>query len=76
MTTNRPILSRRQKTSGPDHHLWNNNGTWWLHITRHFPDGTAKRERVNLKTSDIQVARNTRDRLFSLCHAFAVDTAA
>jgi hypothetical protein len=23
-------ISRRQKSRGANHHLWNNNGTWWL----------------------------------------------
>ena len=26
--------------SNPNHHLWNNNGTWWLHYTEHLPDYT------------------------------------
>lgn len=64
--TSEPIrLSRRQKTAGPLHHLWNNHGTWWFHGTFHLPDGTAKRQRVNLKTSVITEALSKRERLLS-----------
>ena len=63
MTTAIPTLSRRQKTAGPNHHLWDNHGTWWFHGTEHRPDGTAGRVRVNLRTSDPVTARNLRDRI-------------
>lgn len=56
-----PTISRRQKTAGPNHHLWNNHGTWWFHGTVHLPDGTAERVRVNLKTDVLPIARNRRD---------------
>lgn len=65
MTTT-PTLSRRQKTAGPNHHLWNNHGTWWFHGTFHLPDGTAERVRVSLKTRDLGLAREKRDRLLSI----------
>ena len=58
-----PVISRRQKTAGANHHLWNNNGTWWLHCTIHLPDGTAERVRVNLKTDDPSSARLRRDNI-------------
>ena len=59
--TTAPTLSRRQKTAGANHHLWNNHGTWWFHGTVHLPDGTAERVRVNLKTDDLSKARSRRD---------------
>jgi hypothetical protein len=59
--TTSPIISRRQKTSGLNHHLWNNHGSWWFHGTVHLPDGTAQRVRVNLKTKDLLKARSQRD---------------
>ena len=40
-----PVISRRQKTAGANHHLWNNNGTWWLYCTIHMPDFTKWRLR-------------------------------
>lgn len=55
------IISRRQKTRGLNHHLWNNHGTWWLHCTLHLPDFTKRRLRKNLRTSDVQAARQIRD---------------
>ena len=61
MTTQPITISRRQKTTGPNHHLWNNHGTWWLHATIHRPDFTSHRVRLNLKTSDITTARQKRD---------------
>lgn len=47
----------------PDHHLWNNRGTWWCHFTLHRPDYTAERVRVSLKTRDLDEARLRRDEL-------------
>jgi hypothetical protein len=65
MSTAIPSLSRRQKTGGPNHHLWNNHGTWWFHGTIHKPDGTAERVRVNLATRDEAQARRKRDNIIS-----------
>ncbi len=45
----------------PDHHLWNNRGTWWCHFTLHRSDYTAERVRVSLKTRDVAEARRRRD---------------
>jgi hypothetical protein len=28
-------LAIRLNPGNPDHHLWNNNGTWWCHYTVH-----------------------------------------
>lgn len=58
-----PILSRRQKPDGPNHHLWNNHGTWWLHYTIQMPDFTKWRLRRNLHTTDVEKARQLRDRI-------------
>lgn len=63
--TTAPTLSSRQKTSGSNHHLWNNHGTWWFHCTEHRPDGTAVRIRLSLRTHDIAAARIKRDRTLS-----------
>jgi hypothetical protein len=45
----------------PDHHIWNNNGTWWCHYTEHLPDYTKRRVRLNLHTDNRFVARVLRD---------------
>ncbi len=47
----------------PDHHLWNNRGTWWCHFTLHRPDYTAERVRVSLRTREVTEARLRRDEL-------------
>jgi hypothetical protein len=65
MTTCQPILSRRQRPVGENHHLWNNHGTWWFHGTVHQPDGTSERVRCSLKTTDPSVARRRRDRILT-----------
>ena len=71
-----PTLSRRQKTAGPDHHLWNNHGSWWFHGTFHLPNGTAERQRVNLKTTILDDARLKRDSLISRFEQTALSQAA
>jgi len=56
-----PVISRRQKTTHPNHHLWLNHGSWWFHGTFHLPDGTAERVRANLRTRSLATARCRRD---------------
>ena len=48
-----------------NHHLWNNNGTWWLHYTEHLPDCTNRRVRISLHTHNVRAARAIRDVLLS-----------
>jgi hypothetical protein len=55
----------RVDRANPDHHLWNNNGTWWCHFTVHLPDFTKRRIRRSLQTGSRFVARLRRDALFS-----------
>ena len=57
------LASRSGLESNPDHHLWNNRGTWWCHFTLHRAYYTAERIRVSLKTRDVEVARSRRDEL-------------
>jgi hypothetical protein len=57
-------LSLRVNDANENHHLWNNRGVWWCHLTIHQSDGTAKRMRFSLKTRDIEKARTRRDRIF------------
>ena len=51
------------KPAKPDHHLWNNNGTFWCHYTVHEPGYTKRRVRVSLHTKDQSEARARRDAL-------------
>ena len=61
-------LSLRTHPDNPNHHLWWNNGTWWLHATVHRPDYTKQRLRLPLGTKNIHRARTQRDTLLvSLC---------
>lgn len=53
--------SLRIDPDNPDHHLYRNNGTWWIHYTRHLPDYTVERVRRSLMTRDRRVARYRRD---------------
>jgi len=56
-----PILSRRRTSENPNHNLWNNNGTWWLHYTCYPTAVTKERRRCSLRTRDLALARERRD---------------
>jgi len=58
-----PVLSIRTDTRNPNHHLWNNNGTWYIAYTALSSPNTAERIRTSLKTSNLTEARRKRDRL-------------
>ena len=47
-----------------NHHLWNNNGTWWIHYTVYPSPITAERRRCSLRTKDVIEARDKRDQYF------------
>jgi hypothetical protein len=55
--------SIRIHAGNPDHHLWNNNGTFWCHYTIHLPDYTKRRVRCSLGTSRLGHARKLRDQI-------------
>jgi hypothetical protein len=58
------FLSARINDSNPLHHLWNNNGTWWIHYTVNF-DCRTRRVRRSLRTGDLAVAIVRRDELLA-----------
>ena len=58
-------LSVRVNPNNPNHHLWNNNGKWWCHLTVHNSDYTSERKRIPLHTRDIKSARIRRDELIA-----------
>lgn len=63
----RGFLSARINDGNPQHHLWNNNGTFWCHFVLHFDDRRRKRRiRRSLKTPDVEVAIARRDALFTM----------
>jgi hypothetical protein len=56
-----PRTSLRVRASNPNHHLWNNNGTWYVHYTVHPTPLTKSRIRASLETKCLEVARRRRD---------------
>lgn len=58
-------ISIRILSGNPNHHLWNNNGTWWCHFTIHRPDFTKQRVRMSLDTCNPREARAKRDAILS-----------
>lgn len=62
-------ISIRLNPANPDHHLWNNHGTWFLHYTLHRPDFTKQRVRSSLRTADLREARRRRDASLALLGA-------
>ncbi len=54
----------RVRAENPNHHLWNNHGTWFLHYTVHPTPFTKERIRRSLGTKDVAVARERRDAFF------------
>jgi hypothetical protein len=56
-------LAIRLNPDNPDHHLWKNNGTWFVHYTIHPTLLTKQRIRTSLGTKDLAEARLRRDRL-------------
>ncbi|MBA3571685.1 MAG: hypothetical protein H0W34_06885 [Pyrinomonadaceae bacterium] len=53
----------RVNPANPDHHLWNNNGTWFVHYTIHPTAFTKERVRHSLRTKSLRDARRQRDHL-------------
>ena len=42
-TKNSIVPLYANKHYGPDHHIWDNNGTWWAHFSLQRARGRAKR---------------------------------
>ncbi len=60
-----PRASVRVRPANPNHHLWNNNGTWYLHYTVHPTPLTKSRVRVSLNTRSLEIARQRRDEILA-----------
>jgi hypothetical protein len=54
--------SIRVDAANERHHLWCNNGTWWIHYTVHF-DQRKRRVRRSLRTRSLAEAIVRRDSL-------------
>ncbi len=57
-------LSLRVNAENPNHHLWLNNGTWFIHYVVHPTPITKARVRRSLRTKSLDEARARRDALF------------
>jgi hypothetical protein len=62
---NKPTLSLRFLPGNANHHLWNNNGTWFMHYTVHPDALTKQRVRASLGTKSLAEARRRRDALLN-----------
>jgi hypothetical protein len=67
--------SLRVSAGNPNHHLWNNHGTWFVHYTVHPTPFTKDRVRRSLGTKDLPTARERRDTFFAHLGAPAALTA-
>lgn len=56
-------LSIRVDADNPLHHIWSNNGTWWVHYTLTTWDERIRRVRRSLGTKDLGEALEQRDAL-------------
>lgn len=67
-------FSSREDRPNPNYHLWQNNGTWFVHFTVYPSPFTKERVRLSLQTKCVETARHRRDALFaqySTCPAAA-----
>ncbi len=60
-----PTLALRTNRGNPNHHLWNNNGTWYVHYTIAEEGRSGERQRKSLGTKYLLEARRRRNRLFA-----------
>jgi hypothetical protein len=56
---------------GANHHIWDNNGTWWCHLSLDRRSGPAKRIRFSLRTNNVREARKRRDLIMNANEAKA-----
>ncbi len=59
------VLSIRIGGDNPNHHLWNNNGVWFVHYTVHPDALTKQRIRRSLQTKSLHVARRKRNQILA-----------
>lgn len=62
----RPQPAVRINPDNPDHHVYNNNGVWWIHYSiRTDPRFKSQRVRASLRTRCLDTARERRDAILS-----------
>lgn len=57
-----------KQPNNKNHHIWKNNGTWWIHYVV-YDNATAVRVRRSLKTKNLRQARKKRDVFFKTIKA-------
>jgi hypothetical protein len=57
--------SIRITEANPDHHLYDNNGTWYVHYTQYVQRVIQERVRRSLKTKCLETARSRRDQILN-----------
>lgn len=65
------IVELPDRKYGANHHIWDNNGTWWCHLSLERSRGRAKRVRFSLKTNNVREARKRRDLIMKASDAKA-----
>ena len=68
-------LAIRLNPENPDHHLWNNNGIWFVHYTIRPTPFTKQRIRASLGTKNLTEARARRDKLLFVATALSCKNA-
>lgn len=71
-----PKISIRIDDTQPNHHLWNNNGTWFMYYVVHLSSAKKKRVRCSLGTKDLEEARHLRDVFLSGVRLRGIETEA
>jgi hypothetical protein len=61
LATGEPAQRPAWDGSNPDHHIWNNNGTYFIHVTLRWNGQRKLRLRKSLGTKDRIEARRRRD---------------
>ncbi len=62
-TPSRPLRSGEARN--PNHHIWCNNGTYFVHLTVVWKERKKVRLRKSLRTKDMGEARRRRDRFIA-----------
>jgi hypothetical protein len=62
-------FSLRVNPDNLNHHLWNNNGTWFIHYVVHPTPFTKERVRKSLGTKNLADARAKRDAILAAAGA-------
>jgi hypothetical protein len=61
-----------ERMPNPNHHLWNNNGVWFINYTVYPTPFTKERIRRSMQTKDIEIARERRDRFLEALQSSGV----